>query len=117
MPMTKAQQEYAIQRISSIYHQNIQKIKEDHATPAVKLTTEDRWDLVQAGKVSLKKDYQPSSWTDWHNLFDFSTFEHPERISDEGQKLIDAENQRFQNAKDQIMLGDAMEAMNIVSNY
>lgn len=117
MPMTKAQQEYAIRRISEIHQKAVDSIRQAHLIPAVTLSTQERWDLVKEGKVSLLKDYQPDYYNRWYDIFDFSSFERTESFSDEGQKLIDAEKQRFQNAKDQIMLGDATEAMNIVSNY
>jgi len=117
MPMTRAQQEYAIKRVSELHQKETAQIKAEHSTPAVTLNLEQRWELVQTGKVSLKQGKTPGNYERWHEIFDFSNFESPEVLSYEGQKLLDAENQRLQDAKDQIMLGDAMEAMNIVSNY
>ena len=117
MAMTKAQQEYSIARIAALHYAKIDSIKGQYYTPAKKLSHGEKWELVTSGKVKPTYKGVPNSYVDWYYIFDFSEYESDEVPSAIGEQLIEEEIKRFQRAKDEIMLGDAYEAMSIVSNY
>lgn len=115
--MDKSQRKYAMDRVVQIANVKIEAIKAKYTVQAVKLTNSERMDLIASGKVKFVRDssgYRSSIF----DYYDFSKFEKPARIN---QKAIDTETEivckKSREIKDKIMLGDAVEALELLTAF
>jgi len=118
--MNQSQRNHAIHRINELRHQ-----KFTEATKVVKpqvLSYSERVDLIRKGKVSLKPQAElnkykwASSLSEVKAVYDFSDYEW------EGEQHLDPKredviNKKAEEAIDQIMLGDAKEAMTLIKEF
>ena len=117
--MNSKQQNYAMQRVSSICDSKIDKIRVKHTTPAVELTIEELVDLIIAGKVKKRKypnyEYYGSQPSVLRCIFDFSKFESKaKRDNDKIIKESKSVTDECKRIQDQIMLGDSEEALSLI---
>ena len=116
--MTKAQVDYAIGRLTDTYRKRQDTIRREHETPEKKLTMEQKWRMVLAGQATPRADltYMTGS-SGWMGLFDWSAHEYAAVMSDAGRRLMDNLSAEFTRAKDEIMLGDAEEALALLRAF
>jgi hypothetical protein len=117
--MTAQQRKYATERVAEIEKQRLAANDETHSTPGVSLTPKERFDLLVAGKVPLvagRTEVGNAAYV--YQVFDFSAFESPARIDtearDKGRAAIRKEAAAI---RDKIMLGDADEALQLLSAF
>lgn len=115
--MNQKQREYAVSRVNVLTAAKVAAIKEKHTTPAVALDFDQKISLIRAGYVLLR-DNEFNTYTRLHEAFDFSSYERP-AVVDQG--AIDKESAPIQaqarTIKDKIMLGDAEEALQLISQF
>lgn len=115
--MNQKQREYAIERVRALRGKRILALKEKYITPAKRLSRQEKFELVRSGKVKVRnenEDFAPHYWVD---LFDFSKFEAEAKAHPKFDEFVDAEKARAQKVIDEIMLGDAEEALNLIRVY
>ena len=117
--MNQTQRKYALERITSLEAKKLQEVMEKHRTPAVTLTSKQRYIAFRKGEYKINPDaeHKISGYTDVTDLIIFDA-ERPERIdtdSVEKQKAILRE--KSSRIRDQIMLGDAEEAMRLINQF
>lgn len=116
--MTKTQVDYAIGRLTDLYHAREEAIRAVHETPEKKLTMAQKWEMVVAGRATPRADTPPASSSyGWMGLFDWSAHECDAVVSDTGRRLLAGLKTEFTRAKDEIMLGDAEEALALLRAF
>jgi hypothetical protein len=116
--MNPQQRKYAMERIDRVAMVKISQAKKKYTTEAVTLKNEEKLKLIKDGAVKLKNldiikgQYCP----DLYPSFDFSKHESPEKLDSEKYDKVDKTITRLAvQAKDNIMLGDASEALKIIA--
>ena len=116
--MNQKQREYALQRVNDIENARLCALKTKLTTPGVTLTLEQRAELIDQGKVRLKDKAREDKHTYWQNAFDFSQYEKEAVYDFEACKpLIAKIRAEAGRIKDQIMLGDAEEALSAIAAF
>ena len=117
MAMTKAQQAYALSRLKEIFTRRCKEIKEEFTTPAKDITLREKLCLISKGEVSLLPSDKLSTFTKLVDSFDFSEYTYPELTSPEGLKKLQQLKVSYEEVSDQIMLGDAGEALGLLQSF
>ena len=115
MAMTKAQQSYALGKITTIVDAKVKETREAEGWSRVSLRQDERHHLIVSGKVKLKKDLSKCvNNYNTNDYFDFSTYEKSSGISKKGQARIDKLLTAKSKASDEAMLGDSAEALELL---
>ncbi len=116
--MTKAQVDYAIRRLTETYRTRQAAIRAEHETPEKKLSMDQKWQMVLAGRAAARADltYMTGS-SGWMGLFDWSEHEHDAVMSPAGEQQMELLKRELTRAKDEIMLGDAEEALALLRAF
>lgn len=117
MAMTKAQQEYALNRLKTIYSEKQKDLTEKYTTPEKRLKEEEKIALIIDQKVVFKDTKKFDYYTKLISAYDFSGWESPSTTSEEGLKLLAELQDNYRNTSDLIMLGDAVEALDAIQNF
>lgn len=117
--MNLQQKNYALNRATEIKNTKINELKNKCTTKAIQITKLEKLELIAQGKVKIKKGYKSIpeyQMDDIHKVFDFSSYEKPEKFDDktynEKSSVI---IKKVTEIKDKIMLGDAEEALRLLS--
>lgn len=121
--MNQQQKNYIKKRITEIREHKLSTLRNDLTIKAVSLSNRERIDLIRLGKVKMRpstelnrcNEYSLNSLT---TVFDFSKYEtkasfNQAKFNERAAKLR-AEANRI---VDQIMLGDAEEALRLVKEF
>jgi len=110
--MTKAQQSYALGKITTLIQAKVQETKDTEGWPRVRLSPRTKSQMIIDGKVKLKKDLSDVSLhSSVYACFDFSKHEKDSGVSKKGQTRIDLLLAAQEKANDEVMLGDSAEAL------
>lgn len=117
--MNTQQRKYALERVDAIVKAKLSKIDEDNKRPVRNISDADRYNLVHSGAVKLRQDIDRIGfYDDVRNAFDFSTFEcgggADPAVVDPLKAAVKVEAGRI---RDQIMLGDAEEALALLTAF
>lgn len=117
--MNPQQRKYALNRIEVLERIKIREAENKFTTPEVKVTNEEKYKLIAAGKVKIfpyeKIIRNHYSCPDLYPSFDFSAYEKAAVLDKKKFEAIRNEvSDLAQRAKDQIMLGDCNEAIKII---
>lgn len=116
--MNQKQREYAMARVSAVRARKVEEIKARHTIPAVKLSLARKAELVVSGGVPAIPHKLKSYYTDWPDAFDFSAYERDEVYDkDSAAPLIAKVNAEADRIHDNIMLGDAEEALSALRAF
>jgi hypothetical protein len=115
--MTKAQTEYAMSRLDAEYKKRKMAIAEAHSTPEKKLSLSEKWEMVRNGSVLPQAQTPHSSSASWTMLFDWTPFERAAEMSPEGKRALADLSETYRRAQDEIMLGDAQEALELLRQF
>jgi hypothetical protein len=118
--MNHTQRKYAMERVESIAKYKIAAIKDKHTTKGVCLSSQERVALVRKGKVKLRPDncinYKSCGYFSDH--FDFSRYESSNSFNQAAfDKEIKPISLKAQEIKDQLMLGDAEQALKQIQDF
>jgi len=117
MTMTKAQQSYALSKISTLIQGKVQETKDTEGWPRKSLTYSERHAFIVSGKVKLKKDLSKcGTSSNVAAYFDFSKYEKEAGMSKKGQTRIDLLLAAQEKATDEVMLGDSAEALALLES-
>jgi hypothetical protein len=115
--MTKVQTEYALQRLSDHYRKQRDAVTAQHTIPAVTLTWPEMWELVKSGQAKPRETVPERNNVDWRTLFDFSGFTREAKTDLAGERKLASLAASYLRAKDEIMLGDAQEALTLLRDF
>lgn len=116
--MNKDQRKYALDRVTAITNAKLEKLKEVHKAERRVLTAKERAALVRSGKVKLKPECTEIGEYDRYWVYwDFSKYEQREVVKPSYQPAADKVNAEAQTIRDKIMLGDAEEALALLSSF
>lgn len=110
-PMSAAQREHAKKRVENISKAARTKVRTAHTTKAVTLTVGQKKELIRKGTVKLLSDTSLDTYGYLLHCFDFSKHEKVAVLSPVGKTKLDKIDAAEQDAIDNIMLGDAGEAL------
>jgi len=116
--MNQHQRKYAISRVSEIKNYKIKKLQEDCETKAVYLTEKERFEAFKKGQFKIRKDASKiSNYTDVVSIVCFDA--EKERTFDEAKfkKECSKIEKEASRVSDEIMLGDAQEAMRLLEKF
>ena len=121
--MNQQQRKYAMQRVTDIKDEKISALQTRYTKKGKSLTWAERIRLIRKGLVKLKAN-QSINELFWHNqgeiehVFDFSKYEYTDTLDEKlftlGQDRI---LKKFTKIIDEIMLGDAKEAMKLIRDF
>ena len=114
--MNKDQRVYALKRVGEILSEKLGVLKQKHTIAKLTLTAADRATLVRTGKVKLIKD-TIGDYDRYYDLWDFSKFEQREPLDKNYGPLAGKLEADAQKVRDQIMLGDAEEALKLLAGF
>lgn len=114
--MNKTQMEHAVGRIRQAQRQKEEIIKQEHGWDTVRLSDKEKWSKIKSGEVSMKKS-TPSQYTRFFDMFDFSKFEKDAGVDKAGEAKIKQLSKKAEEAIDEIKLGDAQEALEIIRKF
>lgn len=112
--MNTVQRKYALERVSAILSRKVREITDKYTTPAASATEVAA--AFKKGKVALKQFDSIGRYRYLEDIFDLSAFNakiNTEAVSKETMK-VEAEADRI---RDQIMLGDAEEALTLLQTF
>jgi hypothetical protein len=119
--MNQKQKEYAIERVTNIFSSKQQSIEAKYTVESKPISGNEMIDLVLKGKCPKRKNpdrprYNNSVYL--RDVFDFSKFEVVGGTDyKKAGKEIAPIRAEFQRIKDQIMLGDAEEAVKLIEKF
>ena len=117
--MNTTEKKYAVERVNDIASRKRRKAEDETYTAAVGLSLDKKIDMVQTGKVKVRKivttRYGTPSFAD---LFDFSKYEKSDKVDTEKRgKLVTRINAEARKIRDKIMLGDSQEAIKLIEAF
>jgi hypothetical protein len=126
--MNQTQKRYAIERVEAIENQKLRDLKESIPAPKPKkLTVKSACKLIKDGKVKMSGKAAPDTTIDGEYIskcFDFSKY-HDYRPgyrcssydTEKYAKLSQPIIKKAQDIKDQLMLGNADEALKMIQEF
>lgn len=117
--MNQFKTSYVLNRLKQLEHEKLNVLEKKLLKPAKELTDEERFKLLKAGKVKLQKDRtKVSEYDDIRRVFDFSPFEWEESHDDKtyDKKRLEI-SQSAQKVRDEIVLGDEQEALELLKKF
>lgn len=116
--MNQQQAKYTIARIDQLEARKLEELRKACTTPAKRLSSHERADLIRKGKVKLRADCTDINYhTDVVNAFDFSKHEWSERLSDDHEARAAAVKAQASRVRDEVMLGDNAEALKLLREF
>ena len=113
--MNSQQRKYALDRIEEIRAAKVQVLKTKHTSKAVTLSQEQKFKLIEDGKVNLTGNSNYYGYIT--GAFDFSKFEKNATISIAGKNAIEKLNKEAQVVKDKVALGESSEALAAIAAF
>ena len=115
MPMNKTQVQHAVSRIRQAQQDKIDQLYDVYGWEDKYLSVDEKVKLVEEGKVKFKGGI--NQYTRFVDAYDFSKYELKAGISKEGKKRVDNVISQAEEAIDQIQLGDAQEALDVIKKF
>jgi len=118
--VNKDQRKYALGRIVAITHRKVREAEERLTSPAVYLGSEEMLRLVRDGKVKFRKFIDPKTYhlkDVLREVFDFSGYETKKSTDPALEKEVTRIRQQAAQIEDEIMLGDATEALDKINQF
>jgi len=115
--MNQHQRSYAVERINTIVKEKILEINKKFITPAKKISSENKLDLIYSGKVKLIPRAEMRDYTHITSAFDFSKYECEERKDPQADTIIEKIKIITRNTKDAIMLAGDQEALTAIQDF
>ena len=118
--MNKDQRKYALVRIADITRRKVQEAEERLTTPAVSLDAKEMLRLIRDGKVKMCEFIDPGRYylrDRLRDVFDFSAHESKKSVDPALDEKIARIRQQAAQIEDEIMLGDATEALDKISQF
>jgi len=116
--MNQQQKAYAMARVSSILNKKGSELKARFTTKGKSLTFVEKCRLIRNGGAELLPDSQLSTWTDLKDAFLWGQHEIQDHFD---QSAYDSAIEPFQaeatRIQDQLMLGDAEEALKLIQAF
>lgn len=116
--MNQQQKKYAQNRVSAIYARRQRDLRKSMITPAIKISPSERADAIRAGKVKLRPGIKRIG--NYDDVIDVLVFdgERDEKV-DEAKltKALSELETEFNNVMDELMLGDAEEAIKLIKAF
>lgn len=114
--MNHSQKKYAADRVNEIKLRKIKEITAAHTSKARLLSVEQKRELVERGAVNLLAGV--NDCCRWTNAFDFSGYEFPSTFDREtAEPLIAAVTAEATRIIDELLLGDASEALEAIRRF
>lgn len=116
--MDRAQRNYAMGRIEDLYHSARYQLEEKHLTPAVRLSYAQKLTAFKRGEYKFVKGVKEiSNYTKVQDVITFDA-ESPKKFNEAAYER-DARKLKAEadSIKDQIMLGDALEALTLIEKF
>jgi len=116
------QKQYALERVDRIATRKIDKLKEKYTRKGKTLTDKERYCLIRDGKVPVRSEKEFDKFSYHQNevtsVFVFSKYEwaatlNTKEYNPRKDKIIE----ELQRIQDQIMLGDAAEALGLIQKF
>lgn len=118
--MNLKQKSYALKRIDDIQRRKLNEIKRsDYETKSVKLSPEERFKLFKKGKFEIKKSIE-NPFIGYNYCKDIFTFKGEVEQSFDQDKFEKAQQKvrtQADKIRDQIMLGDAEKALELIQKF
>jgi len=116
--MNKQEKQYAVNRIDSMAAEKCAAIKAKNTVKGVCFSGAQRLKAFRDGKFKIKSDAKEiGRYTDLCNVVEFTEEREDEvnesKVKAESQKVMD----EAQRIKDQMMLGDATEALKMIERF
>lgn len=118
--MNQNQRKYAMERIDTLKNTLTLKTRQAHIVPAKRLSEDEKIQFIVSGVVKLKSNLKDSLRGNHHilqEIFDFGDMLVHEHISEAGLKRVEEITALAQRAKDAIMLGDSVEALEAIKKF
>jgi len=117
--MNQTQKKYALERVEYIRRNKNSELENKYTTPKKQLSGDEMINLVVKKKVPIRKDISRNTYRpELKDVFDFSNYESPKVIDSKKLSMaIKPINEKAQKIKDQIMLGDAEEALKMIQDF
>lgn len=121
--MNQKQREYLMDRVRDIRSDKTKAAEKKYIKRVKNAPKRDheRWELIKAGKVKLRKDFEPDDWRGRYDyyldqVFDFSKYQDTidQKPLDRECARIDAEAKRV---RDVAMLGDCEQAAKLLAGF
>jgi len=122
MGMTQGQRKYAIAKVTELRNMKLSRASEDCFIKGKTLSNRERVALIRGGKVHLNPPRILNDLSDYaldhiDKVFDFSEFEYPNSYTKPYAGRVAKINQAYEKACDEIMLGDASDAQEIIKAF
>lgn len=117
--MNQQQRKYARERVGVICAKKERELRKKHTTESVRLSRHERFKAFKNGDYTIKKgvSQEITSYTDVMDIVDFKG-EKKEKVNETAlQKDLASVREQANNIVDQIMLGDAEEAMKLIEEF
>ena len=117
--MDKVQRKYAVDRVNSIERNRLDVLRTKYTTPEKKLSGNEKVALIQSRKAKIvERDRTHNHCNYIEDVFDFAPFQNKESV-DTIKYNKDAEpiRKKAQQIRDKIMLGDAEEALKLLTEF
>jgi hypothetical protein len=118
--VNKDQRKYALERISNITRRKVREAEECLTSLAVYLEAEEMLRLVRDGKVKFREFIDPEAYylkDVLREVFDFSGYEQKKSVDPALDKEVARIKQQAAQIEDEIMLGDATEALDKINQF
>jgi hypothetical protein len=112
--MNQHQKQYALNRISDEQGKKLFQAGQKYKIDKVVIPDSQRIDMIFQGKVKLLPRNRIENHTDLCDSYDFSKYENEASHKDGYTEVCFVIKRTAQEAKDQIMLGDADEALKLI---
>jgi hypothetical protein len=120
--MNQTQKKYALERIDILKDQKIKKLRQKYTRKGKRLTDKERYLLIKDGKVQTRSEKEFDKFTYQqdrvNNVFVFSKYEWDSSINHKEYDPLESKIiKEARRIKDQIMLGDAEEALKMIQGF
>ena len=114
--MNHSQKKYAADRVNEIKRRKIEEIEAAHTSEAQRLSGAQKRELIEQGRVKLLDE--GAGGRSWYCAFDFSKYESPSVFDREtAEPLIAAVTAEATRIIDELLLGDASEALEAIRRF
>ena len=118
--MNQSEKNYIVKRLAGIHTQKIELARASCTTYEVEYSPEKRFELFKQGKYKLRhkgNPFESDHYSYFKNAFVFEG-ERPETLNRaEYDQIVGLLNKEFDRVKDEIMLGDAQDALELLKKF
>lgn len=117
--MNQAQKNYTSRRINEIENEKIRALAAECSIPAVRLTHQERYNLIKSGNAKLFPvgKFDSNCYGNIDGFFDFSEFTRESGMKADYEKRKEAIQAEARRTRDRIMLGEESEALEALQKF